>query len=60
MQRLILALALPTNVVHGFLSWGGDFGTTASSGGPRTRNRVMCTNQPFVRPDMGIARDLIR
>jgi hypothetical protein len=63
MQRLILALALPTNVVHGFMCWsdapigaaaaGGDHGITASGGDLHTRFPAG-VNQPFLRPDMGV------
>jgi hypothetical protein len=71
MQRLILAIALPTNVAHGFMCWGGAPGgttaaggylsTTAAGGDLRTRcHRLADVNQPFARPDMGVARDLIR
>jgi hypothetical protein len=62
MQRLILAIALPTNVAHGFMCWGGaSSGASAVGGEPRTRSRRLAdVNQPFARPDMGVTRDLIR
>ena len=55
MQRLILALTLPTNVAHGFMCWSGaSIGITASGGDPRTRFAKAGVNQPFLRPDMGV------
>jgi hypothetical protein len=60
MQHLILAFALPMHGAHGFLSCGGDFAIAVVGGGQCTRNRVTRVNRPPARPDMGMARDLIR
>ena len=60
MQRLILAHALPTNVVHGFLRWVGvDNGTTNAAGDP-SRCSMSGSTQSFQRPDMGVADALNR
>lgn len=57
MNRPILALARPTkNVVHGFMCWGGAFaGTSQAHGDLFTSRRSAGVNQPFLRPDMGVA-----
>lgn len=60
MNTQILALALPTAVVHGFLSWGdADIGVAANGGGLCSR-RGNGMHQPFERPDMGVADALNR
>ena len=61
MQRLILAHALPTNVVHGFpRRSGASSSTSAARGDLFTPYRMVGVNPTFLRPDMGVADALNR